>query len=128
MARGKPFEKGKSGNPAGGKPLSPERRAFKQMTYDQFIDELQRYGTMTPKEMAEDLKREDTTVFQRMFGKIVFDAMTGQRDKIQIILERLWGKVKDKVEHSGTTGAQVVITLPDNGREKVAIEEKKEDG
>ncbi len=37
---------------------------------------------------------------------------------IDKLLERIVGKVKDKVEHSGSVGAQVIVTIPDNGRKK----------
>lgn len=117
MIRGRPFPKGKSGNKGGRPKKNPIIAKFKETTYEDFIFQLQRYGVLTKDQMKEDLKRPDCTMFEHIFGRIVIDAAQGEKDARQVLLDRLWGKVKEKIEHSGTNtnDVKVIITLPDNG-------------
>lgn len=101
--RGNPetqFKKGQSGNPNGRPKVNPTLKAFRELTYNQFIGQLQKYGHQTPDEIKQDLARKDVTMFERIFGKIILQAAEGEKDGRQVFLERLWGKVKDQVEVS----------------------------
>ena len=96
MVRGRPFLKG---NKQGGKPkVDPLVKAFKQITYKQFLDGLQKYGAFSREQMKNELARPDATMFELMFGNIVESASRGDKDARQVLLERLWGKVTEKVE------------------------------
>lgn len=92
------FKKGQSGNPSGRAKQDPQIKAFRELTYKEFLTQLQKYGWQTPKQIEQDLKREDVTMFERIFGKIILQAAEGEKDGRQVFLERLWGKVKDQVE------------------------------
>lgn len=94
------FKKGQSGNPSGRAKQDPQIRAFRELTYKEFIGQLQKYGHQTPEEIKEDLARKDVTMFEKIFGKIILQAAEGEKDGRQVFLERLWGKVKDQVEVS----------------------------
>lgn len=95
---GKRFVKGQSGNPGGGKKLDPFVKEFKETSYKDFINQLQKYGKLTRLEMQADLQRPEATMFEIMFGQIVASAAKGDKDARQVLLERLWGKVKDSIE------------------------------
>lgn len=95
---GKRFQKGKSGNP-GGRPKNTAIQQFKQTTYADFINSLQKYGTLSRTEMAIELQRPDATMFEIMFGQIVASAAKGDKEARSVLLERLWGKVKEIHRH-----------------------------
>ncbi len=97
-ARGHLFKKGQSGNPNGRPKIDPELKHFRELTYKEFINQLQKYGWQTPDQIKQDLERTDVTMFERIFGKIILQAADGEKDGRQVFLERLWGKVKDQVE------------------------------
>lgn len=103
MARGKPFVKGQSGNPSGRPKDDPLIKEVKETTYKQFLEGLQKYGALSREEMQAELQRKDATMFEIMFGQIVASAAKGDKDARQVLLDRLWGKVKDKVEFSDAT-------------------------
>jgi len=94
------YVKGQSGNPSGRKKEDPLIRKVKETTYKEFLEGLQLYGTLSREEMQKELQRPDATMFELMFGQIVASAAKGDKDARQVLLDRLWGKVKDKVEYS----------------------------
>ncbi len=98
---GKKFQKGQSGNPGGKQKADPVIQQFKQTSYKDFINQLQKYGTLSRTEMAVELQRPDATMFEIMFGQIVASAAKGDKDARQVLLERLWGKVKEIHEVNG---------------------------
>lgn len=118
------FKKGVSGNPGGRPKKNPVIEDFKKTSYEDFITQLQKYGSMSKDEMQYDITRKDATMFEIVFGRILIDAAKGERDARNCLLDRLWGKVKDRVEHSaggGDNAPSIVITLPDNGRSAPAL-------
>lgn len=94
------FKKGVSGNPSGRKKANPIVSAIKETSYIQFLEGLQKYGALSRTELQAELQRPDATMFEIMFGQIVASAAKGDKDARQVLLDRLWGKVKDKVEYS----------------------------
>lgn len=95
---GRPFVKGQSGNPGGRSKLEPEIKAFKETTYKDFINNLQKYGAFSPNEMEEEIKRPTITMFEKIFGTIVIQASQGEKSAREVLLDRLWGKVKEHKE------------------------------
>lgn len=94
---GRRFQPGQSGNPSGknGASVDPAIKAFKETTYKDFINKLQKYGAFTRQEIANELQRPDATMFEIMFGQIVASAAKGDKDARAVLLDRLWGKVKE---------------------------------
>lgn len=119
---GRRFEKGVSGNPSGRPKREAAIRQLKETTYKQFLDGLQKYGTLSRAEMQAELMRPDATMFEIMFGQIVASAAKGDKDARQVLLERLWGKVTEKVE---VAKPEPVIIKRANG-EEVRLETKLE--
>ena len=108
--RGKPWPKGVSGNPNG----APKRGG----SWKEIIAEV---GEMTPVEAAEfagkigvnlrkygDRRTLKHLVVRRVYEAILFDPQPGL---LNAFIERVDGKVKDEIEHSGSftvnvTGSQ----------------------
>lgn len=91
------FQKGQSGNPSGRPRANPLLRAVKETSYAEFLLGLQKYGKLTRDEMQAELQRSDLTMFELLFGQIVDSAARGDKDARQLLLDRLWGKVKEEV-------------------------------
>ena len=97
------FQKGVSGNPGGKRKKDPTIKAFQETSYKDFINKLQEFGSMSPAQMKEIVQAPDAKMFDVIFGRILYDASQGKADARQILLERLWGKVKSQIEleHAG---------------------------
>ncbi len=102
------FKKGVSGNP-GGRPASPIMKEFREITYKQFVESLQKYGDMTREELQADLKRPDATMFELMFGHIVAQAAKGDHYARNLLIDRLWGKITAINISQTPMGSQVQI-------------------
>lgn len=89
------FKPGQSGNPRGAAAHDPLVKSFKKTSYQEFIIALQKYGTMTAQELRDDLARPEVTMFEKIFGKIVEQASEGDYVARQLLIDRLWGKLKD---------------------------------
>ncbi len=92
------FKKGQSGNPGGRPKVPDEIKKLRQMTYQEFLDALQKYGVMTREDVEAHLKRKETTCFEHIFGKVIIDACDGEKDARNLLIERLWGKVKESYD------------------------------
>ena len=103
MPRGKPFPKGNKANPGGRPKQPPELKALRETSYKEFLQGMQKYGQLTRAEMAKELQDPSLTMFELMFGQIVASAAKGDKDARQTLLDRLWGKVKDKIEYTDVT-------------------------
>jgi dsRNA-specific ribonuclease len=99
---GKKFKAGQSGNPKGRPSVAPEIRQAKKITHDDFLNDLRKYGTMSRADLDAELLREDVSNFEALAATIVKDAVKGNKDARQVLLERLFGKVKDSLEINNT--------------------------
>lgn len=93
--RGKPFPKGKSGNPGGGRKANPLVKAFRQTTYEEFIFSLQKLGAMPQQAVDKLLSDPETPMFEKVFARIVDGAAAGDNYARTVLLERLWGKARE---------------------------------
>lgn len=122
----KQFKKGQVANPEGARAHDPEMRMLKRLTKEEMkevgnlvlmgnVDSLKGIGK-DPKSSA--LKTMLASVCVRVISK-------GDMQAFDILLNRLIGKVKDEVEHSGMVARpKVILTMPANGREKKPDEPK----
>ncbi len=112
------WKKGTTGNPAGRPQVLPEEKLFKNLTKKELI-EVGNYvikGDLTAlKNMA---KRPGATVLQIMLAAVCIKVIQkGDMHQLDILLNRLVGKVRDEIHATGVVDAKVVVNLPSNGRE-----------
>jgi hypothetical protein len=104
------FKPGQSGNRSGKPKTDPKVKAFKEMTYDKFIEAMQKYGNMTAKELKDDLADPQQNMFNLIFGGIVQGAAKGDHQSRELLIERLWGKVKE-AEHDVNINIRQLPTI-----------------
>lgn len=124
---GRPFKKGVSGNP-NGRPRLPdeikEARALTQSALHKTINELIHCSR---DELALKLKDPQTTMLQLMIGSIISQAtQKGDQLRLNFVLDRLIGKVKEDINLSGgvhfnlVERAKELESLDDRALEKIA--------
>lgn len=92
---GRKFQKGEVHNPGGRPKKDPLVKAFQETKYKDFVHKLQCFGSMPKEDLKEIVSDPKTTVFDLVFARILFDAAQGKADARQVLLDRLWGKVKE---------------------------------
>lgn len=95
---GRDFQPGQSGNPGGKRPMDPALKELKHLSYQDFLASLHRYGYMTASQTELEVNRPDLTHFERLSLNVVVTAANGDKDARNVLLERLWGKVKDTID------------------------------
>lgn len=113
------FKKGQSGNPHGGRKHDPELKAVKNLTKKELVE----IGNMIIKndysKILELSKNDNTPALKRALASVIVKiAERGDMTALDVLLNRLIGKVKDEILHQGDIMAppQIVLTMPDNGR------------
>lgn len=118
--KGRPFPKGKSGNPKGKPPLTEDERILKKLTKAQVIELTSLILGGNRKALLEinEEKNQNVSVFQAMLARVAIKIMaTGDMDALDKLLNRLIGKVKEEVEVSGEGLRPVLLKFEDNGRQ-----------
>lgn len=116
----KNFKKGQSGNPLGGKLHNPEIKKLKNLTEAELIE----VGTLVVKGRMDELrammKDPATTALKAMVAGLAIKTIAkGDPSAFNALMDRLLGKVKEHIQHSGSVdgNTKINITLPSNGRE-----------
>lgn len=110
------WKPGESGNPGGRPADSPELKALKRLTKE----ELTEVASLIVKGGIKDLEalKENGSVLQRMVASVAIRIMNkGDMFHLDVLLNRLIGKVKDEVQVNDGR-SRIVINIPDNGRDK----------
>ncbi len=110
------WKPGQSGNPSGNAGDPPELKKLKNLTKGELVD----VGNMVVKGDFDSLQKlakdKKATVLQRMLAAVAVKVIEkGDMHSLDILLNRMVGKVKDEVAFTGNV-PQVVVNLPDNGR------------
>lgn len=103
--RGKPFAPGQSGNPNGRPPLPAEikeARKFNKLEVERVFD---KFLGLSEAELEKRLTDPETPMLEKIVGKIMIEAAkNGDHVKLDFVLNRTIGKVKDQIQHGLDTG------------------------
>ncbi len=121
----KPFQKGQSGNPLGGKLHNPEVKALKMLTQKELtrignlviagdVEELIRFRKELQAQMqAGTHEKTGKTAIEAMVYSLALKAVKGDQGAFETLMCRIIGKVPDKVQHSGPGGGpQTHLVMP----------------
>jgi hypothetical protein len=115
-ARWKP---GQSGNPAGGPKDPPEIKKIKNLTKIELIEVANLIIKGNLDELMDLKDNPDASVLQVMIAGVAIRVMKkGDMTALDILLNRLIGKVKDEIDINGDIKMpQIIVKLPSNGKE-----------
>ena len=98
---GRPFPKGKSGCPGGVSAKSIQVGLARKMTQTQFMDLTLKYLDKTREELKAMIENPATPVLEVMIAQIIAKGIIeGDQTRLTFLLDRIIGKVPDKIEHS----------------------------
>lgn len=107
---GRPFKKGQSGNPGGGRKLDPEVHALRALTTEQFKEIANLVLSGKRQEASDLVNDQNAPLFKRWLAKLADQGFSrGDQQTIEFFLNRLIGKVPDKIEGMS---AHVVAQVP----------------
>ena len=121
---GRPFPPGNILNPNGAPRVPEDLKNARKLTKVQFEILINKYLFSPKQVLAAAAQNPDTPVLELLIGSIMHKAVVeGDERRLNFLLDRLLGKVTEKVSHVDADGKamqlpQVMIYLPDNGRSK----------
>lgn len=129
MARGKKtggrnFKEGNIANPHGAPRVPQDLKDARKLSKIQFEILVNKYLFNKKQDLAVAAANPETPVLELLIGSIIHKAVVeGDERRLNFLLDRLIGKVVDKVSNVDADGKaiqlpQVMIYLPDNGRNK----------
>ena len=117
------FKPGESGNPEGGRRHNPDLRRLKKLTTEEVLEigsfllsnNIAKLQAMTDDAIQNPRSRHSS--LKIWIARVVLQgSKKGDAKALELVLNRLIGKVPDKMEFPNLNKPQVIITLPDNGR------------
>lgn len=110
--KAKQFKKGQSGNPLGGQLHNPIIKAMKQITEKALAETIEKI-MISPKQAVKDMLDDASlSLAQRIVIKAAIKAESdGSFHSFNTILERVLGKVPDKVEIESPNGTMNTINF-----------------
>jgi hypothetical protein len=114
------FKKGQSGNPQGGKIHNPEIKKIKALTEKELIEVATFVLASSVGDIRLKMKDPKTPVLQGMVLGLALKTMVkGDASAFNALMDRLLGKVKEHIQHSGSVdgSSKVILTMPKNGSE-----------
>lgn len=114
---GKDFKRGWVSNPNGRPKVPEEYKKLQKLNADQFKGMVAKFALMTVPQMLEYLESGEVPVFEAMIGKIIKTCIeTGDHAKLNFLLDRTIGKVKEQVEVNVAPQIIYKTTMTDDGR------------
>ena len=124
---GKDFKAGNCANPKGRDPVPSDVKAAKKLNTNQLILIFNKLIHMTEFELRAHLKNVETPKFERVVCEILNEAeLKGDHYRLDFILNRLIGKVTEKVEH--ILPSPTIIYKSDGSQVILGAEIKKQEG
>ncbi len=116
------FEPGHSGTNLPDKLSTIINRSLKGLTKKELLEAANLVIKGNINELIYLSRCEDASSLHVMLASVVKRVIQkGDMHALDTLLNRLVGKVKDEVEHTGNMNLpQVIVTLPDNGRGKAS--------
>ncbi len=71
------------------------------MNTEQFCERMHKFGNCTQEELKAIVKDPNTKLLDLIFCRHILDSANGKPQARNTLYDRLWGKVKDQLEHSG---------------------------
>lgn len=106
LANLKPFKKGEVHNPIGQNAHDPVKKAIKKLTQEQLAEVIETILSGTPDDLKKLWQGKDATILQMIVAKAVTKAMErGDWSVPNALLERVLGKVPEKIDHSSSDGS-----------------------
>lgn len=107
---GRDFKPGISGNPSGRPPMPQDVNDARRMSKIEFIRLCNEYLYMTRQEITTRLNAPETPAIELIVGSIVTKSATeGDQSRLSFLLDRMIGKVKERVEHTGADDGPIKI-------------------
>lgn len=96
---GRDWKPGQTGNPNGGPGLPGDLREARKVNQTELERTINRLIWMTPTELAACLDTPSTPMFDRFVGNIIkLGEEAGDERRMEFILQRIIGKVQDRIE------------------------------
>ena len=97
---GRDFVKGQVTNPKGAPRISEDLKKFRKLTPTMVAEMISRFAAHNREQLQAALRNPDASILELMFGKAIEQALkTGDPKYTNMILDRVVGKVTDKIEH-----------------------------
>lgn len=98
-SRGKPFQKGQSGNPAGRPKLPEEVKKMRAVATEDVVRILHKYAGFTREQIKAAVSDAATPVMELMVASIMSKAIQdGDANRWNILMDRTVGKVPNKID------------------------------
>jgi len=102
------FKKGQSGNPAGSLPVNKVLKEVKLLTALEFRDMINKLMKYSQDELTAYVNDKDAPFIWRIYAKSLVKAYnTGDSERIETIMNRMIGKVPDKLQFEDKTKPDV---------------------
>ena len=103
------FKKGQSGNPKGRPKDPPDLKEAKQLCKKSLTKTLNKYLFKTKSELLVDAKNPETTMLEHVVIKVlVLAEKHGDHKRLDWLIERIIGKVKEELEVSGSVHSDIM--------------------
>lgn len=123
--RGKPFTKGRSGNPKGRPPLSPELKMVKEFTVDELKRLIAKYFRLAKKDVEAILGYDELPAIDHLIASTICVAIrNGDISRAEYLFMRSLGKVTEKLEIAHPE--PVVIEKSNGDRVELAVQDNSE--
>lgn len=115
---GRRFKKGEVHNPKGAAAHDPIKRIIKKLTVPQLEEVIGLVLFSPPEKLKEEAEKDPTILKTWIAAAAMTGIKKGDLTHLTSLIDRVVGRVKERIEVSGNMNAQVVLTMPANGSEK----------
>jgi hypothetical protein len=116
---GRDFKKGQSGNPSGAAPVPEDIKEARKLTNFEFERLANKYLFGTAADIEKASKDPNTPLIELLVGSVIHKGvLEGDERRLDFLLNRLVGKVKDEIKHTGSIASApaTVVILPAKDR------------